>query len=150
MLQQDLAAHQHQNDAAGQFRTGFVAGAEPMADGNAHGRKAEGDHADEADGGHNVHRQEGKGHAHGQRVDAGGHRQGEHGGGAKLAVQLLRLGAGFTNHVSADEYQQGKGNPMIHIGDELLELGAQQITHQRHQSLEAAEVQAGDGRMTGL
>ena len=82
MFQQDLAAHQHQNDAAGQFRTGFVAGAEPMADGNAHGRKAEGDHADEADGGHNVHRQEGEGHAHGPVSYT--HLLGE-AGGAELA-----------------------------------------------------------------
>ena len=39
---------------------------------------------------------------------------------------------------------------MVNIGDELLELGAQQVANQRHQRLEAAKVQAGDGGMAGL
>ena len=54
MFQQDLAAHEDQDDAAGELRPGLIPEAEDVADLQSRGGEDEGGAADEADGGHDV------------------------------------------------------------------------------------------------
>ena len=151
MLQQDLDAHQHQHHAAEQLRPGLVLRAENIAHLQTDGGQHKGDHADEQHRRHNLHLQEGKGHAHGQRVDAGGDGQGQHGSEGEGIVQLLLLALeGLADHVAADDPQQHKGDPVIHAGDQRLKLPSQHIADGGHQRLEAAEVRTHNQRMPGL
>ena len=80
MLNQNLCADKHKNHAAGNLRLGLVAHAEDAADlDTQHGNHA-GGHADETYRQDDIRvRQEGKVDAHGQRVNAGGDGQEQHG-----------------------------------------------------------------------
>ena len=148
MLQEDLEAQEDQDDAAGELRLALVFGAEDAADLHAQGGQEEGDHADEADGGQDPHLQKSEGDAHGQGVDAGGHRHDQHGFEAQGGIRMLRvLVSGFPDHVNADEGQQYHGDPMVHRGDVFGETAAQKIPHEGHQRLEAAEPEAHDQGM---
>ena len=46
----------------------------------------------------------------------------------------------LANHVGSNQKEQTKGNPMIHRGDELLELSPKKITNHRHQGLKKAKL----------
>ena len=148
MLQQDLAAHEDQDDAAGELRPGLILQAEDVADLQSGGGEDKGGAADEADGGHDVDpRQQGEGDAHGQGVDAGGDGQEQHGlegEGAVVRPGLLVIGQGLLHHAAADEAEQDEGHPVVDGGDVALEGGAQEVTEARHQGLEAAEPGADD------
>ena len=77
MLQQNLAAHQHQNDSTGQFCPLFIARAKEITYRNAYQRQDKGRAADQRNSRPTRHGQESKGHAYSQRIDAGcdGHQQ---------------------------------------------------------------------------
>ena len=70
MLHEDAGAHENQDGAAGKLGLALEAGAEHTAHPGAQRGQGEGDDADEAHGGNDVHLQEGEGDAHRQRVDA--------------------------------------------------------------------------------
>ena len=148
MFQQDLAAHEDQDDAAGELCPGLILEAEDVADLEPRGGEDEGGAADEADGGHDVDpRQQGEGDAHGQGVDAGGHGQQQHGlegEGAVVRPGLLVVGPGLLHHAAADEAEQDEGHPVVDGGDVALKGGAQEVAQARHQGLEAAEPGADD------
>ena len=144
VLEQDLQAHEDQHDAADKLRARLVLRAEDVADADADGREDKGRHADEADGRDDVDLQERKGHADGERVDARGDRERQHGLDAEGIVQLVGAFARLLDHVRADQREQHEGDPVVEILDEGLKLHAEKIADERHQRLKAAEIQAGD------
>ena len=96
-------------------------------------------------------RQQGEGDAHRQGVDAGGHGQKKHGADGKGAVVTLPVsGKAFLDHISADESQEDKGDPVVERDDIPLKRRAQQKADGGHQRLEAAEPGAGEEVMPGL
>ena len=141
VLQQDLQADEDQDHAPGDLRLRLVLQAEDVPDVDAQGRQQKGGHADETGGRQDANRKEGKGDAHSQRVDAGGHSQQQHGAHSQIVAELLGL-LRLPDHAQADDRQQGEGDPVIHAGDEALEAKAQQPAQQRHQRLKAPEIGA--------
>ena len=143
MFEQDLESHQHQDQAAGQLRPGFIAAAEDISNLYAHDGEGEGDHADKGYGRQNGDGEKGEGDANGQSVDAGGHGQKRHAAHVQGRVRALRLRfQGFLDHVAADQRQQDEGDPVIVGRDGVTEPGAQQVADEGHGSLESAEVQS--------
>lgn len=150
MLQQDLDAHEDQDHAAGQLGFGAEAGAEDSAHPRTRAGQDEGGHADEQDGGEDIHLEEGEGNAHGQSIDAGGQRHGQHGLGREGAIHTaVILLPGLPDHVDADDAQQNEGDPVVNGYDHGLEPDAQQPAKQGHQGLETAEVGAADQTVGG-
>ena len=103
----------------------------------------QGNNADEGHGGQDAHGQKSEGQAHGQSVDAGGQGQRQHGAEAEGGVGLLFVAEGFPYHIAADQSQQDEGDPVVEVRDIGGEPGAQKISQQGHQSLEAAEPETG-------
>src|SRR5699024_2156429 len=98
------------------------------------------------------HIQKRKGHPNRQGVNAGGHRQGKHrphihGGRLFPACFLFLRGKGLPHHVSANQSQQNKGNPVVHRSNHIFKLDAQQIPGQRHQRLKTPEPQSRQGAL---
>ena len=146
MLKQDLRAEQDEDHAAGELGLALVAQAEHVAEPDAGRGKDEGDRADERHGGHDTRAgQERERDADGERVDARGDGQQEHGLECKRAVELVLIfGQRLADHVAADDAQQYERDPVIDGGDKLLKLRAEQIAQQRHERLKAAEPRACD------
>ena len=148
MLQQNFTAQQHQNHAAGQLRPAFALFAHDAPGSHADGRQDKGGYTDKTDGGDDIHLQKGEGNAHGQGVNAGGDGQREHGFTGEIGLHtLLVVLSGLPDHIDADDGQQHKGDPMVHVGDKRLKADAQQPAQKGHQRLEAAEPQSGDEGM---
>ena len=80
MLQQNLSANENQHQSPHKLRLGLILAAKDIPHLHPDDGEAEGDDADEGDGGKDGHRQEGKGDAHRQGVDAGGDGKEHHGG----------------------------------------------------------------------
>ena len=122
-----------------------------MTDVHTHCREDKGDGADKADGGGDIDAGEkGKGHAHGQGVNAGSHRHGEHGLGVEGAAALLGLPKGFLDHIRADKCQKHEGDPMVDTLDIGLELAAEKVADEGHARLKSAKVQTRDSGVAGL
>ena len=152
VLQQNLEAHENQDDAPRQLRPGLVAKAEDVAHLQPRSGEEESGDADEGHGGEDMYiRQQGEGDAHRQGVDAGGHGQEEHGAEAEgIVMTFLVPGKALPDHVSANEGQEDECDPVVKGADILVEGGAQQEADGGHQRLEAAEPGAGEEVVPGL
>ena len=97
----------------------------------------------------NAHLQKREGDAHGQRVDACGDGEGQHGFEAQIVVELFLLPC-LADHAQADHGQQAESDPVIHALDDAHEAVAQRPADHRHQRLKAAEIQAHKHRVPRL
>ena len=79
MFQQDFQPQQYEYHTAGEFGFCFIAGAEYVPDLYPDRGERERGHTDKRDCECELNVQKGKGNAHRKRVDAGRHREQEHG-----------------------------------------------------------------------
>ncbi len=149
MLNQNLRADSDEDDSSCDFCFGFIAGAEDIAHFYPQDRQAEGDNADKGNGRNDMYAEESEGNAHGQGIDAGGYRQHDHIPEGNGIVTVIFLGIqGFLDHIAADDDQKDERDPVVVGCDGVLKIDAQQVTQQRHQSLESAKIQADDNGVT--
>ena len=144
MLQQDLAAHEDQDDPARKLGLRLESQAEHVSDLHARDSENEGSYPDEGNGGNDIHVQEGEGHADCESVNAGRHRKGNHGLYIKgiIFFLFLLLCQRFLYHIRTDQSQKDEGDPVINAGDGVPEARSQEIADQRHTGLKASEVEA--------
>ena len=145
MLQQNFQSDKAQYHAAGQGGPALEPAAEAVADPYAGQGEDEGGTADESNRREDGHLQKGKGDAHRQGVDAGGHRQHQQLFEIKAGRAGVRpLMEGVPYHFAADVPQQAEGDPVVHGDDVALKLPAQGPAGQGHGRLEAAKEQGDD------
>ena len=113
VLQQNLDAQQNEDDAAQDFRSDTPARTEDAADLHACGGEQKRYRADEADGRDDVDLQRRERDADGERVDAGGDGEREHGARARRGTLHIRLAEGLTDHISADQREQDERDPVV-------------------------------------
>ena len=141
MLKEYFDSHEHKDQPPRQFRLTAEAGAKESAYLDPRSGQKKGGQTDEGDGGQDIHLKKGESDPHRQRVDAGRQRQREHGAEGEGAVYVLALFTGLPHHVDTDDGQKEKGDPVVHCGDEGLELDAEQPAKQRHHGLKASEIE---------
>lgn len=144
VLHQDLRPDGDQHQTARQFRPGLESGTEKATHPDSDGGEEKRGRGDDGRGLDHIHIQKCEGNAHRQRVDAGGHRKGQHGQRLKGRIGTGIRFPGFHNHLSADERQQQEYDPMVEISNKVAECGAHKITDQRHPALKYAKPQSGD------
>ena len=140
VFQQNFQAQENQDHAPQGLGLGLHPGTAETAELDPQAGEQEGGQSDTADGRQNIHLQKGEGNAHRQRVNAGGHRHGEHDPEAQGSAGLLRVAAsGFPEHVDPQNRQQGEGDPVVDGGDVQGKPGAQEPAQQGHEPLESSE-----------
>ena len=155
MLQKNLSTQKDQDHTAGDLRPALKAGAEKGPD--HHTRQ--GDHksraADDRHSRQDVHVQKCKRDPNSQCVDAGSHRHQQqlliiqrhtHRTGRLLRLPFQRL----PHHLTADECQQKKSQPVVQMLDIPGKLGAQQPAGIGHQRLKSAKKQRNHSRIAQI
>ena len=150
MLNEDLCADAHQNDAAEYLGLTAQPAAEFFAQQMARKAADERDAGDEGSRRGDVHIQRGKADADSQRIDAGGEGLHHHQLIAERAAHRARLRRaqlldGVPDHFAADEAQQCKGDPVVKRAHHIGEGAARKIPGHGHQALKHAEGQRREG-----
>ena len=132
------------DDAADALGGGAVLVAEHGTDLDADGGQQAGDNADQPGSGQNVHLHGCKADTDGERINAGGDGQRQHGFGGVVVVQLLVATKTLLDHVRTDERQQHKRDPRAELRQQRGKPVTEKIAQCRHQKLEPAEPDAAD------
>ena len=152
VLQQDFQSDKNQNATARYDGTVFVFQTEHIADFQTDAGQKEGDDADDSDRPPDAdcRGSQREGNADRQRINTGCHGQQQHGFEREGVIDLLALtGDALPEHVSADQDQQDKGDPVVEPGDVGGEGRAEQPAQRRHQRLKPAEPRADNQVVAG-
>ena len=129
MFYKYLHSHCHKDKASGKLRLGLVSTSEPFSYPHSHSREQSGRKSDEKYRLPYVDLQESERHSDCQGVDTCGNRQREHGLGRKVrAIFTFILRERLLDHVGADDSKQYECYPMVHIGHEVGETDAKEVT----------------------
>ncbi len=140
-LDENPQSEKNEDDTAGNLCFFLEPDSETASDEDADKTENKGGAADDGAGREDGSVDKGKGYADCQCINAGGYRQRNHGRSRKTLIHgLFGFPQCFPYHVDADERQNGAGKDAGDRSYDMLQPYGKEIADERHQKLEAAEV----------